>query len=157
MSIKQHTFTGLSAEQVEKARIDFGANILKSQEKNQWWSTIKRIFSDPMLLLLLTAASIYFISGKTGDALFLVAAIVFQTSISLYQYSRSKNALDKLKDFTQAGSKVIRDGKTIELKSEEVVVGDVLIVEEGVLIQADAVLLQSNDFSVNESILTGES
>ncbi|TAD81544.1 MAG: cation-translocating P-type ATPase [Bacteroidetes bacterium] len=110
-----------------------------------------------MMILLLVAATIYFMSGKLGDGLFLTAAIVFQTSISLYQYSRSKNALEKLKDFSQPNCKVIRNGKIEEIKSEALVVGDSLMVEEGSLITADGSIVHSNDFSVNESILTGES
>lgn len=109
------------------------------------------------MILLLTAASIYFISGKIGDGIFLSVAIILQTSISLYQFARSKNALEKLKDFSQPTCKVTRDGKTQEIKSEDIVVGDSLMVEEGTLIPADGTILQSNDFSVNESILTGES
>ena len=69
----------------------------------------------------------------------------------------SKNALEKLKDLSQPHCKVIRNSETVEIKSEELVVGDSLIVEEGTAITADGILIHSNDFSVNESILTGES
>jgi len=105
----------------------------------------------------LVASIIYFISGKTADGIFLVSAILFQSGISFFQDARSTNALEKLKDFIIAKTKVIRDGKTTEIKSEELVVGDAIIVEEGTAIPADAIIVQSNDFSVNESILTGES
>jgi Ca2+-transporting ATPase len=93
------------------------------------FDAIKRIVKDPMLILLLTASCIYFISGKTGEAIFLAFAIVFQTSISLYQYSRSKNALEKLRDFFQPKCRVVSDGKVIEIKSGEIVVGESLMVE----------------------------
>ncbi len=109
------------------------------------------------MILLLVASSIYFISGKIGDGFFLVAAILFQASISLYQDSRSKNALEKLKDLSQPGCKVIRNGEVKEIKSEELVIGDSMMVEEGTAIPADGNIIHSNDFSVNESILTGES
>ncbi len=149
--------TGLTDEQVTAARSKFGINRLDYKKEGGFWDTVKRIASDPMMILLLVAATIYFISGKTGDGIFLSVAIVFQTSISLFQYSRSKNALEKLKYFTQPNCKVIRNGKTKEIKSEDLVIGDCLIVEEGSLITADGTILHSNDFSVNESILTGES
>lgn len=148
---------GLTNEQVTLAREKFGQNKLHYKKENGILDTLKRIGKDPMMILLLTAASIYFISGKTGDGIFLAAAIVFQTSISLFQYSRSKNALQKLKDFSQPHCKVIRNGKKEEIKSEDLVVGDSLVVEEGTLITADGTIVHSNDFSVNESILTGES
>jgi Ca2+-transporting ATPase len=96
-------------------------------------------------------------SGETGNGIFLVLAIIFITSISLYQNSRSKNALEKLKDFSQPSCKVIRNGEIKEIKSEDIVIGDCLMVEEGSSITADGTIIHSNDFSVNESILTGES
>src|SRR5690606_7802347 len=110
-----------------------------------------------MTILLLAASTIYFISGETSNGIFMVVAILFIASISLYQDSRSKNALEKLKDLSQPHCKVIRNGKLEEIKSEELVVGDFLLVEEGTSITADGTIVHSNDFSVNESILTGES
>lgn len=148
---------GLTDEQVILAREKFGQNKLNYKKDNSFFDTVKRIAIDPMMILLLVASSIYFISGKMGDGIFLTAAIIFQTSISLYQYSRSKNALEKLKDFSQPNCKVIRNGIIEEIKSEDLVVGDSLIVEEGTSIPADGSIVHSNDFSVNESILTGES
>ena len=157
MSVKHFSILGLTNEQVIFARKKFGQNKLDYKKGNEYLDTIKRIAKDPMMVLLLAASSIYFISGKTGDGIFLAAAIVFQTFISLYQYSRSKNALEKLKDFSQPNCKVIRNAKVEEIKSEDLVVGDSLMVEEGTSITADGTIVHSNDFSVNESILTGES
>lgn len=157
MNSDHFTITGLTTEQVIQARKQFGSNQLTSTTGNDLLATLLRIVKDPMMILLFVAASIYFISGKPGDGIFLSVAILFQAFISIYQYSRSKNALDKLKDFSQPTCKVIRNGETQKIKSEEVVVGDHLIVDEGSLIVADGKIIQSNDFSVNESILTGES
>ncbi len=148
---------GLSTEQVLVAREKFGLNKLNYKKENGFLDTTKRIIKDPMIVLLLAASSIYFISGKTGDGIFLAVAIIFQTSISLFQYSRSKNALEKLKDLSQPNCKVIRNGKIEEIKSEDLVMGDSLMVEEGGAITADGTIIHSNDFSVNESTLTGES
>jgi Ca2+-transporting ATPase len=157
MPANHFNIEGLNTQQVILAREKFGANKLDYKKENTFLDTIKRIAKDPMVILLLVASSIYFINGKTGDGIFLAAAIIFQTSISLYQYSRSKNALEKLKDFSQPMCKVIRNGNVVEIKSEELVVGDSLLVEEGSAISADGSIVHSNDFSVNESILTGES
>lgn len=157
MFIQNLEIQGLSDQEVQWARKKYGKNLLQYKKENTFLDTFKRIIQDPMLLLLLVAASIYFISGKMGDAIFLSIAIIFQTSISLFQYSRSKNALEKLKDLSQPHCKVVRNGKTIAIKSEELVVGDYMMVEEGTLITADGEIIHSHDFSVNESILTGES
>ena len=157
MSVKNFNISGLTNKEVLLAREKFGQNKLDYKKDNEFSDAVKRIIQEPMMILLLVASSIYFISGKIGDGIFLAVAIIFQTSISLYQYSRSKNALEKLKDFSQPNCKVIRNGKTEEIRSEDLVVGDSLIVEEGTLITADGIIVHSNDFSVNESILTGES
>ena len=157
MPANHFNITGLTNEQVILAREKFGQNKLDYKKENSFFDTVKRIVKDPMTVLLLVAALIYFISGKTGDGIFMTAAIIFITSISLYQDSRSKNALEKLKDFSQPHCKVIRNGEIAEIKSEDLVVGDSLMVEEGTSITADGAIVHSNDFSVNESILTGES
>ncbi len=157
MTESNFNITGLTSEQVMLAREKYGQNKLEFKKTNHFWDTVKSIAKEPMMILLLVAAAIYFISGKTGDAIFLAAAIVFQASISLYQDTRTRNALEKLKDFSQPKCKVIRNGKLQEINTEDLVVGDSLLVEEGSSITADGIIVHSNDFSVNESILTGES
>ena len=149
--------TGLTEYQVSSSREKSGKNILTYKKENGLTDAIKSLAKEPMILLLLSASIIYFISGDTWDSAFLASAIVLVATISLYQDSRSKNALNKLKDFTQPTCKVFRDRLLVELKSEELVVGDSLMVEEGAYIAADGVIIHSNDFSVNESVLTGES
>ncbi|MGZ3871909.1 MAG: cation-translocating P-type ATPase [Mucilaginibacter sp.] len=148
---------GLNDGQVIAARNRFGWNRLAYKKENTFYSAIKSLSKEPMVLLLLVTAAIYFLSGRPADGFFLAAAIVLVATISLYQDSRSRNALEKLKSYTQAGCKVIRNGKHEIIKSDELVIGDSLVVEEGAAIMADAMIIQSNDFSVNESILTGES
>lgn len=157
MPINQFSIKGLDSEQVNLSREKFGRNKLDYKKENTFLDVLLRIAKEPMTILLLVASTIYFISGETGNGIFMVVAILFIASISLYQDSRSKNALEKLKDLSQPHCKVIRNGTLIEIKSEELVVGDFLLVEEGTSITADGTIVQSNDFSVNESILTGES
>jgi len=157
MPTNNYNISGLNDEQVTAARAKFGRNKLDYKKENGFLDTVLRIAQEPMMILLLVASSIYFISGKWGDGIFMTVAIIFQASISLFQDSRSKNALEKLKDYSQPNCKVIRNGAEVAIKSEDLVVGDFLIVEEGTSITADGLIVQSNDFSVNESILTGES
>ena len=148
---------GLTNEQVLDAREKYGYNRLDYKKENGFFDALKRLAKEPMVVLLLVASSIYFISRDTGDGIFLAVAIVLISVISLYQDSRSRNALEKLKDFTQPICKVIRNGEVTEIKIEDLVVGDSLMIEEGTSIAADGIIVHSNDFSVNESILTGES
>ena len=147
---------GLTNVEVETSRAKYGRNVLSSKKDNTFLLAIKNILKEPMVILLLVASSIYFISGEIGDGVFLASAIILVAIISLHQDSRSRNAIEKLKVFSQPHCKVIRNAITEELKSEDLVVGDHLILEEGTFITADGYIIHSNDFSVNESILTGE-
>ncbi|MDO9276715.1 MAG: cation-translocating P-type ATPase [Lutibacter sp.] len=157
MSVTNFNIKGLTQKEVQLSREKYGQNTLNFKKENSFLTSVKSLLKDPMIILLLAASSIYFISGAFDDGIFLSGAIVLIATISLYQESRSKNALDKLKEYAQPICKVIRDGKVEEIKSEEIVIGDSLMVEEGTTITADGTIVHSNDFSVNESILTGES
>ncbi|MCG2616310.1 cation-translocating P-type ATPase [Terrimonas sp. NA20] len=157
MPVDNFNIQGLTDSEVVAARASFGSNELKYKKESGFVSTLVGLLKEPMLILLLAASSIYFISGDTGDGLFMVSAIVLVSAISLYQDARSRNALSQLKNFIQPKCKVIRNGVVTEIKSDELVVGDSLMMEEGEAVAADGIIVHSNDFSVNESILTGES
>ena len=157
MPTNNFNITGLDDKQVLAAREKYGHNQLSYKRENGFFDALKSLAKEPMLILLLVTAAIYFISGDMGDGFFMLSAIIMLSAISLYQDGRSRNALEKLKNFTQPRCKVIRNGEVVEIKSEELVVGDSLMVEEGTSIAADSIIVHSNDFSVNESILTGES
>ena len=149
--------TGLTNEQVDASRKEHGINSFYYKKENSFIEALKSIAKEPMVILLLIASSIYFITGNFGDGVFLAIAIVLVGSISLFQDSRSRKALENLKKLTHPKSKVIRNGNVVEIDSQDVVLGDYIIVEEGSTISADGIIVHSNDFSVNESILTGES
>jgi Ca2+-transporting ATPase len=157
MTSNTFNIKGLTHQQVLESREKYGYNRLQYKKENGFIDALKSLAKEPMVILLLVASAIYFISGQTGDGIFMASAIVLVSAISLYQDSRSRNALEKLKNFTQPNCKVIRNGEVEEIKSEELVWGDSLMVEEGTSVAADGIIVHSNDFSVNESILTGES
>lgn len=157
MAPQQQSLSGLTESEVLQSRAKKGTNSLEHQYKNSLIFSLIEMVKEPMFLLLLIATSIYFITGDYGDGLFMTGAIVLVSTISLYQESRSRNAIESLKKLTQPKSKVIREGKVQEIPSEAIVLGDLIQTEEGSFIPADGIILQSNDFSVNESILTGES
>lgn len=157
MPVNNFNISGLTDDQVVVSRNTHGLNKLVYKKENGFLDAVKSLATEPMVILLFVAATIYFISGKTGDGVFLASAIVLVATISLYQDTRSRNALEKLKEYTQPGCKVIRNGLVVEIKSQDLVMEDSLLVEEGTAIPADGIIIHSNDFSVNESILTGES
>ncbi|HUN02471.1 MAG TPA: cation-translocating P-type ATPase [Niabella sp.] len=151
------TIQGLNDEEVLNSRKRFGANKIESKKESGFLIVLKSLAKEPMILLLLVASLLYFILGDIGDALFMVAAILLVAAISIYQDNRSRKALLKLNEFIQPKNKVIRNGKTMQIDNEDIVVGDMVMIEEGAHIPADGVIVHSNDFSVNESLLTGES
>ena len=151
------TINGLTDEEVAESRQRYGANKLLVKRKNWLLDISGKLAGEPMLILLLVTATIYFVTGNTGDGIFMSFAIVLVSAISLYQETRSNNALKKIKDLTQPACKVFRNGKIISIATEDLVIGDSFIVEEGNLIPADGTIVQANDFSVNESVITGES
>ncbi|TRX36459.1 cation-translocating P-type ATPase [Flavobacterium sp. ZT3R18] len=157
MTPTNHSIIGLTNTEVEQSRIQNGINSIEHQDKNNLLSSIIEMVKEPMFLLLLTATAIYFITADYGNGIFMGVAIVLVSTISLYQESKSRNAIEALHKLSQPKSKVIRNGELVEIPSEEIVLGDCIQTEEGTFIPADGIIIQSNDFSVNESIITGES
>nr|WP_315177640.1 cation-translocating P-type ATPase [uncultured Flavobacterium sp.] len=157
MTEPQQQIKGLSNDEVLQSRAKHGANSIAHQDKNNFLTSLIEMVKEPMFLLLLTATSIYFITGDFGNGIFMAVAIVMVSTISLYQESKSRNAIEALKKLSQPKSKVIRNSEIIEIPSEEIVLGDFIQTEEGTFIPADGTIIKSNDFSINESILTGES
>ena len=147
---------GLSTAEVLVSRQRHGRNEV-SVKKHSIFSQVVDVIKDPMVILLLVAACLYFISGETGDGIFMTIAIFLVTGISWYQESRSRNALAALKNMTAPTCKVVRNGETVEILREDIVIGDHMVLAEGASVPADGRILHSNDFFVNQSILTGES
>lgn len=115
------------------------------------------IIREPMFILLVIATVFYFILGQFTEGIMMLIAICFVAAISLYQDVRSTNALKVLKQFTEPKIIAIRNGVSQSIDAEDLVPGDVILLEEGNKVPADATIIKQNDCSVNESILTGES
>ncbi|MET7257330.1 cation-translocating P-type ATPase [Dyadobacter fermentans] len=152
-----NTSRGLSASQVLESRSRYGENKVEDRSESGFWAAVSGLVKEPMLILLIAASAIYFVTGSRGEGFFMLGAILVISIISIYQDGKSRNALRELKSLTEPKCKVIRDGLEIEILREDVVVGDWLIMEEGNKVPADGAVLEAHDFSVNESILTGES
>ncbi|CAM3443898.1 cation-translocating P-type ATPase [Sphingobacterium prati] len=148
---------GLSQDEVNQAREKYGYNQLAPTHKSTWLELLLGILKEPMLVLLIVISLIYVIVGDYAEAAFMLVAIVAVTAISFYQDNRSKKALEELEKLNEPLSVVIRDAQVVKIPTREIVVGDLCITEEGRMINADGVIVHSNDFSVNESSLTGES
>jgi Ca2+-transporting ATPase len=149
--------SGLTETELKTSRERFGFNQADSAPKNSWFVLLLDILKEPMLLLLIAVTIIYVIVGNFSEALFMLGAIIAVSGISFYQDNRSKKALEALEKLNEPLSKVIRNSKVIKIPTNEIAVGDLCIIEEGKMINADGKIVHSNDFSVNEASLTGES
>lgn len=156
MAANPYSFRGLSETEVEDSLRQHGNNALQKDNNDARWQALKEAVTEPMFLLLVACTVIYFSLGDLSEGFFMLGAILLVSAISFYQDSRSRKALNALKAYTQTAATVIRNNLLIEIAVDELVIGDLVVVSEGDLIPADGTILQINDFSVNESLLTGE-
>ncbi|MDO5445834.1 MAG: calcium-translocating P-type ATPase, PMCA-type [Eubacteriales bacterium] len=159
---------GLTSAEAAERLAQNGKNKLDEPPKD---SLVKKFFSslaDPMIIMLIVAAAIQAVitvietHGTFGikdfaDVIVILAVVVINTVMSLVQESKSEAAMEALMQMTAATSKVIRDGETTVVKSEEIVVGDVLVFEAGDSVPADCRILESYSMKAEEAALTGES
>lgn len=155
-NIPEH-LKGLSEIEIKQSREQFGLNQLKAESPHKWWNILWDIVKEPMLILLIVISFIYVLVGDYAEAIFMFAAIIAVSAISFYQDSRSQKALEELEKLNEPLSSVLRGSKIIEIPTHDIVVGDLCVIEEGKMINADGEIVHSHDFSVNESALTGES
>lgn len=127
MSVTNFNIKGLTQKEVLISKEKYDANKLEYKKENPFLNAFISLVKESMGMLLLVTSSIYFISGNNGDGTFLACAIVLISAISLHQGSRSRNALEKLKTFMKPNCKVVRDEKTVEIKTEELVVRDYIL------------------------------
>jgi Ca2+-transporting ATPase len=150
------TITGLTPQEVENQRSLNGANVGVEKE-NILKKILFSVVTEPMFILLMVACTIYFVLGELAEAFTMLFALAFVAGIDVFQNFKSQRAVKALNKITSSKAKVIRSGETLEVSSKEIVTQDILICEEGTIIPADAEVISSYDFSVNEAIITGES
>jgi Ca2+-transporting ATPase len=148
---------GLSDQEVLQARSTFGSNKVGKEKEHQFQKVLKEVVLEPLFLILIGVAFIYFLLDQKQEAYYMLGALVLVSGISVFQENRSRSAVASLRKLTNPKARVIRNNEKIFIDSSELVVGDILLLEDGNLIPADAQLLELHDFTVNESILTGES
>lgn len=149
-------YQGLSEAEVLQRRKAHGGNQLDLREQRLWFTVMKDVVTEPMFLLLLAASFIYFLVGQYREGTIMLVSLLLVAGISLFQEFRSRNAIDALQKLSAQKARVIRTGREQEIPADDIVLGDLLLVEEGEIIAADGRILRARDFSVNESMLTGE-
>ncbi|HET9136760.1 MAG TPA: HAD-IC family P-type ATPase, partial [Candidatus Kapabacteria bacterium] len=149
-------FKGLT--EVEAARrLKEGYNELPSAKPKPWFRIVLGILSEPMLLLLLAASTVYFLLGDIREAFVLMFSAVFVIGVTIYQEQRAERAIEALRDLSSPLALVVRDGMRKRVPSREIVRGDIIIVSEGERIPADGANLTSDIVEIDESLITGES
>ncbi len=153
---------GLTEMEAAKRLTQNGKNKLKEAEKDPLFIRFLSQLKDPMVLILIAAA---LISGITAiyahesfaDVIIILAVVVINSILGVYQESKAEKAIEALQAISAATSKVMRDGKLQVIKSEDLVVGDIIVLEAGDSVPADARLLDTASMKVEEAALTGES
>ena len=146
--------TTLEAEQLQKK---FGKNELVEEKKENFFHKILQVISEPMFLLLIVAATIYFILGEPKDGAIMLVFVVAIISIEVIQEWKTDRTLKALKDLSAPHITVLRDGTEKVINSVDLAPGDVMCIAEGVKVPADGVVLKASTLRVDESSLTGES
>lgn len=155
-SKKLKEFVGLTNEEAKKAQERYGKNQLISKKTESFLAKILEVLKEPMFLLLLIAATIYFILGEPRDGTIMLVFVVGIISIDVIQEWKTDKTLKALKNLSAPHITVIRDGIESIINSEDLVPGDLMIITEGVKIPADGKVISANDLCVDESSLTGE-
>ncbi|MDO9550296.1 MAG: cation-translocating P-type ATPase [Methanoregula sp.] len=149
--------TGLSQEQAaEKIRVE-GYNELPESKKRGVFGIVVEVIHEPMFILLVAGGLIYFALGDITEGLMLMSFVFVIIGITVYQEQKTERALEALRNLSSPRALVIRDGEHKRIPGREVVTGDMLILAEGDRVPADGILLSSNNVSIDESLLTGES
>ena len=155
--LNSNTKDGLDERKVKQARIKYGSNVLKATNTISIFKIILRQFISPLVLILIVAAAVSYYLGQFRDGSILLAIVVLNAGIGFYEEWKSENILASLKSLVVDKCNVIRSGKITEIPVDDLVPGDIVKLTEGDGIPADIRLIDSNEYSANEFILTGES
>ena len=153
---------GLTSKEAAQRLAKDGKNKLAEAKKD---SLLKRFLSqmaDPMIIVLIAAAAVsgvtsYYAGENFADVIIIMAVVIINAILGMYQESKAEKAIEALQEMAAATSRVLRDGKIQVVKSEDLVAGDVVILEAGDAIPADGRIIESNSLKIEEAALTGES
>ncbi len=154
---KSSNYKGLTEEQAQNILNTEGFNELPSSKPKSIFHIALGVVKEPMFLLLVACGTLYLILGDIQEGLMLLGFVFVVMGIEFYQEKKTEKALDALKNLASPRALVIRGGETIRIPGREVVSGDIIILQEGDRVPADAYVLQSVSLLADESLLTGES
>lgn len=150
---------GLTEKQIDINKEKYGKNELEEKKQKSIFLRFLEQFKDPLILILIVAAIISVIvdSSEWIESLIIMIVVLLNAFLGLYQENKAEKSLDALKKMTSSYCNVIRNKITLTIKTEDLVVGDIILIEAGDLIPADATIIECSNLKISESALTGES
>ncbi len=148
---------GLSQSEAESRLLKYGENTLPETKPEIWFYMFFRQFKNPLIYILAVCSVIVYVLGDRADSLIILVVLLFNAGIGAIQEGRSQNTLRSLKRLSDAEATVMRGGEEEIVGEKEVVPGDILVLQEGQKVVADARVIHSSNLSSDEASLTGES
>ncbi|MEG6569010.1 calcium-transporting P-type ATPase, PMR1-type [Thermoanaerobacterium thermosaccharolyticum] len=156
-NLKTDVNNGLSTEEAKKRLEKYGPNNLSEKKKRTALSMLLDQFKDYMVIILIIASIVSLFLGEITDAVIILFIILLNAFLGMIQENNAEKSLESLKKLSAPVSRVLRDGKVIEIESQYLVPGDVVFLEAGNFVPADGRIIESANLKIDESALTGES
>jgi len=150
------TLTGLTSEEAKKRLLDYGANRLKPLKRTDAFTLLIAQFKSPIILILIFATGLSLFLHNIIDASIIFAIVLISGLLGFWQEYSASNAVEKLLALVQITASVLRDGAEKEIPVEDIVPGDIIILNAGDIVPGDSMLIESKDLFVDEAMLTGE-
>ena len=153
---------GLTSGEAERRLAEHGKNKLAEGKKDSIIKQLLKQLADPMIIILLVAAAISGVLAITqgesfADVIIILAVVIVNAVLGVYQENKAEKAIEALQEMSAATSKVLRDGKIVSVRSEELTIGDVVLLEAGDAVPADGRIIENASLKIEEAALTGES
>jgi magnesium-transporting ATPase (P-type) len=147
---------GLSSREAEGRLKLYGPNRIRTGEMKPWYLILLHQFTDPLIYILLLAAVVSLLFDEIVDAAVILAVVVINGTIGFIQEYRARKSIRSLAEMSAPKARIIRDGKEVEIPSEEIVPGDIVLLAAGGRVPADVRILKVSELQTDESALTGE-
>jgi magnesium-transporting ATPase (P-type) len=148
---------GLNSEEVSKRQAEYGRNILPEPKGKTLFSIFISQFLSPLIYVLIGAAILSIVIGDISDALFIFAIIIINAILGTWQEWKAENSAAALKEMVKVKARVLRDHEWMDTDAQELVPGDIIRLESGMKVPADARIIEANEILTEEALLTGES
>ncbi|WNS42888.1 cation-translocating P-type ATPase [Paenibacillus sp. MMS20-IR301] len=153
----QSSASGLTSAEVDNRLAKEGYNELKGKQKDPLWKLFLENFKDPMVIVLLIAATVQIVLGHVMESVIIFVVLLLNAVISVIQTRKAESSLDALRKMSAPEAKVLRDGNLLSVPARELVRGDIVLLEAGDYVPADGRVIESGSLRIDEGMLTGES